>query len=219
MVYSSGELEEIENLIETNFLVMVTNKEKSLNTAYLVVLKSKTEMKEKEASLNSFDIFDEKTVKEFEENPDSSKYPMSLFHYYENGTIKDIDLPEEMGKEDAQNMIDLINNVVPNLIRNKTDDDNNGVIIQTKNDNEKQYLTENEIPKEFTDKYTNSTFKGSIITKEIERDIQNETINEIRANTSLFLETQEEEENKNYIDFGLKNFFYNSSSTIILTEI
>lgn len=219
LAYTSGELEEIENFIETNFLVMVTNKKELLNTAYLVIINSKTEMKDKEASLNSFNIFDEKTVKEFEENPDGSKYPMSVFHFYENGTIKDINLPKEMRKEDAQNMIDLINNVVPKLTRNKTEDYNNGVIIKTKNDKKKKAFTENEIPKEFTDKYTNSRFKGSKIVKDVEREVENDKISEIRANTSLFLETQKEEENKNFIDLGIKNFYYNSSSKIILTQI
>ena len=80
-------------------------------------------------------------------------------------------------------------------------------------------MKEYENPKEFTDKYTNTTFKGSKITKEVERDIENETISEINTNTNLYLETQEEKDNKNYIDFGFKNFYYNSSTKIILRQI
>ena len=123
MAYTSGELEEIDTLVETDFAVMLTSKEESLNTANLVILKSKTKIKDEEASLNSFDIFDEKVVKEFEENPNGTKYPMSEFHFFENGTIYDINLPEEMNKEEAQNMVDLINNVIPKLTRNKTEDE------------------------------------------------------------------------------------------------
>ena len=219
MAYSSGELEELENKIQTDFAVMLTNKKDSLNTANIVLLKSKTRMKDKEASLNSFNIFDETIVKEFEENPDGSKYPLAEFHFFDNGTIYDINLPEEMTKEEAQNMVDLINNVIPKLIRNKTEDDNNGIKIKTKSFRTKQSLTEYENPKEFTDKYTNTTFKGSKITKEIEREIENETISEINTNTNLYLETQEEKDNNIYIDFGFKNFYYNSSSKIILTQI
>ena len=63
MAYTSGELEEIDTLVETDFAVMITSKEESLNTANLVILKSKTKIKDEEASLNSFDIFDKKVVK------------------------------------------------------------------------------------------------------------------------------------------------------------
>ena len=219
LAYTSGELEELENKVQTDFAVMLTNKEDSLNTANIVLLKSKTRMKDKEASLNSFDIFNQTVVKEFEENPDGSKYPIAEFHFFDNGTIYDINLPEEMTKEEAQNMVDLINNVIPKLTRNKTEDDNNGIKIKTTKSRKKQSLTEYENPKEFTDKYTNTTFKGSKITKEVEREIENETISEINTNTNLYLETQEEKDNNNYFDFGFKNFYYNSSSKIILRQI
>ena len=219
LAYTSGELEELENKVQTDFAVMLTNKEDSLNTANIVLLKSKTRMKDKEASLNSFDIFNKTIVKEFEENPDGSKFPIAEFHFFDNGTINDINLPEEMTKENAQNMVDLINNVIPKLTRNKTEDYNNGIKIKTKKSRKKQSLTEYENPKEFTDKYTNTTFKGSKITKEVEREIENETISEINTNTNLYLETQEEKDNKNYIDFGFKKFYYNSSSKIMLRQI
>ena len=219
MAYTSGELEELENKVQTDFAVMLTNKEDSLNTANIVLLKSKTRIKNKEASLNSFDIFDENVVKEFEENPDGSKFPIAEFHFFDNGTIYDINLPEEMTKEEAQNMVDLINNVIPKLTRNKTEDENNGIKIRKTKSRKKQSLTEYENPKEFIDKYTNTTFKGSKITKEVEREIENETISEINTNTNLYLETQEEKDNNNYFDFGFKNFYYNSSSKIILRQI
>jgi hypothetical protein len=219
LAYTSGELEELKNKVQTDFAVMLTNKEDSLNTANIVLLKSKTRMKDKEASLNSFDIFDKTVVKEFEENPDGSKYPIAEFHFFDNGTIYDINLPEEMTKEEAQNMVDLINNVIPKLTRNKTEDENNGIKIRKTKSRKKQSLTEYENPKEFIDKYTNTTFKGSKITKEVEREIENETISEINTNTNLYLETQEEKDNNNYFDFGFKNFYYNSSSKIILRQI
>jgi len=219
LAYTSGELEELENKVQTDFAVMLTNKNDSLNTANIVLLKSKTRIKDKEASLNSFDIFNQTVVKEFEENPDGSKYPIAEFHFFDNGTIYDINLPEEMTKEEAQNMVDLINNVIPKLTRNKTEDENNGIKIRKTKSRKKQSLTEYENPKEFIDKYTNTTFKGSKITKEVEREIENETISEINTNTNLYLETQEEKDNKNYFDFGFKNFYYNSSSKIILRQI
>ena len=70
MTYTSCDLEELENKVQTDFVVMLTNKKDSLNTANIVLLKSKTRMKDKKAYLNSFNIFDENIVKEFEENPE-----------------------------------------------------------------------------------------------------------------------------------------------------
>ena len=217
LAYTSGEFQEKEQLTETDFVVMVTDKEQLpnkviLNTAALIPLKSKVKMENKEADLSAFNIFDEKTVKEFEENPDGSKYTMALIHFYENGTIKDINLPKEMDKDSAQNMVDLINNVITKLYRNKTEDDINGIQIKTKTDRKKKSLIEYEPPKEFEDKHTKTHFKGSRITKTVERDIEDDQLTEIRANTNLVLETQKEE--KDYIDFGLKNFHFDSSSKI-----
>ena len=51
----------------------------------------------------------------------------------------------------------------------------------------------------------------------MEREIENETIIKINTNINLYVETQEEKDNKNYIDFGFKKFYYNSYSKIILT--
>ena len=217
LAYTSGEFQEKEQLTETDFVVMVTDKEQLpnkviLNTAALIPLKSKVKMENKEADLNAFNIFDEKAVKEFEENPDGSKYTMALIHFYENGTIKDINLPKEMDKDSAQNMVDLINNVITKLYRNKTEDDINGIQIKTKTDRKKKSLIEYEPPKEFEDKRTKTHFKGSRITKTVERDLEDDQLTEIRANTNLVLETQKEEED--YIDFGLQNFHFDSSSKI-----
>ena len=57
---------------------------------------------------------------------------MAEFHFYDNGTIENIYLPEEMSKDEAQNMVDFINNVIPKLSRNKTDDNKKGIIYQYK---------------------------------------------------------------------------------------
>lgn len=37
-----------------------------------------------------------------------------------------------MSKDEAQNMVDFINNVIPKLSRNKTDDNKKGIIYQYK---------------------------------------------------------------------------------------
>ena len=50
----------------------------------------------------------------------------------------------------------------------------------------------------------------------MERDIEDDKITEIRAKTNLYFETQKEE--NDYIDFGIKDFYYDTSSVIVATE-
>ena len=220
--YSSGELNERVQKITTNFLVTITDKEtlpnnEILTKATIVLLQSKAESEGNDVPLSTFDIFNENILKEFENNPNDEKYQMAVFSFYESGAIKDINLPKGMNKEDAQNIIDLINNVVPKLTRNKKEDNENGLEITTRTGKKKKTFVEYQPPKEYIDKYTKSQFKGSKITKTVERDIEDEKITEIRTNTNLFLETQKED-TENYIEFGLKDFYYDTSSVIVATE-
>lgn len=104
MTYTGGEFDEKEQKIETDFVVIVTDKKSlenndTLNIAALVILDSKIKIEDKEAPLYSFNIFEEKIVQEFEEEPNGTKNPMAIFHFYKNGTKKDILLPEEMDKD------------------------------------------------------------------------------------------------------------------------
>ena len=48
------------------------------------------------------------------------------------------------------------------------------------------------------------------------RNIEDEKITEIRAKTNLYFETEKEE--NDYIDFGIKDFYYDTSSVIVATE-
>ena len=144
--YSSGELDERVQTIEKQFVVTVTDKEELpdnviLNTATLIVLKSNIELEGKQAPLNSFNISDKKVVEEFEKNPNGEKYPVAIFRFYENGTIKEINLPKEMDKENAESIIDLIDNIIPKLIRNRTEDKEKGIEINTRSDRKKRRIT------------------------------------------------------------------------------
>ena len=219
--YTSGELNERVQNVKTNFAVMLTDKEPLpkddfLYTAYIVLLQSNVELEGQQAPLNSFDISDEKVIKEFEQNPNSGKYPMAVFRFYESGVLKDINVPKDMDKTDAQNIIDLINNVIPKLKRNPEEDKEDGLEIKTRTGKKKKTYVEYQPPKEYVDKYTKAQFKGSKITKTVERDVEDEKITEIRTNTNLFLETQKEEQD--YIDFGIKDFYYDTASVIVATE-
>lgn len=224
MTFSQGDApEEKEQILETDFVVMITDKKETenkdiLNTATLIPLASTVKAEGKEAIADSFNIFDENIVKEFEANPDGSKYPMAKFHFYENGTIKDIQLPKEMDRLSAENMVELIENVIPKLTRNRAEDEKNGLEIKTKNGKKKKTFIEYQPTKEFVDRYTSSKYEGSKFTKSVERVIEDEKLSEINSKTELYLETQAPEDKNNYIDFGIKDFHVDSSSKIISTK-
>ena len=128
VLYTSGDSQEHEQITETNFVVILTDRKKinttrgresHINNATLIVLDSKIKIGEKQTNLNFFNIFDEKQLTEFESNPSGSVYPMAQFSYYENGTIIDINLPGDMDRYNAQSIKELINNVIPKLSRKK----------------------------------------------------------------------------------------------------
>ena len=220
---TDGQIQQSEQTTETKFVVMIMDRlnlrnDDYLSTAGLIVLDSKVKMEGKEANLDSLNIFDEEVMKKFEENQDGQNYPIAIFHFYKNGTLKDIQLPLNSSKNDIQNMEDLINNIVPKLVRNKSEDEDNGIEITKRENNKKKSFTEYSPQKEYVDKYTKTRIKGSKITKKVERDIQGEKLTEIRANTNLFLETQKEE-NETYLDFGIENFDFNISSNITAIEV
>ena len=226
VVYTSGESDEQEQIVDTNFVVFITDKTvndnytnnitSNMNNGTLVILESKVKYGEKETNLSSFDIFDEKQIKDFESNPNGSLYPMAKFSYFENGTIIDINLPEDMDQYNAQAMIELINNVVPKLSRNKTEDKKKGLTVAAKKRSNGDTLTEIQAPKEYADKFTGEEYKGSKFGKKTEVDVENEKIKKVSTNTSLVLETQKE--NEDTLDFGLQNFTYDITSEIKSTK-
>ena len=222
LAYNTGESRESEQIIDSKFVVMIMDRQNLenddyLNTAGLIILESKIQMEGKEAELDSLNIFDDEVMKEFEENPESSKYPMAIFHFYKNGTLKDIKVPANSTKDDIQNMVDLIKKVAPKLTRNRTEDENNGIKITTKETDKIKSFNEIELQKEYVDKYTNSSIKGSKITNKIERDIEDEKLTEVRSDTNLYFETEKKKDDT-YLDLGLENLKFDVSSKIISYE-
>ena len=111
--FANGQNEEKKFLISSNFVVVLTdrkelNKGDFLNTAALVILDSRMKTDEEETELTKFPIFDEATIKELEANPNGSKYPMGIFTFYEDGTLGDIKVPDNMDKYNAESIIELI---------------------------------------------------------------------------------------------------------------
>ena len=223
MLYSNGQSQETEQVIDSKFVVMITERlhlenNDYLNTAALIILESKVQMEGKEAELDSLNIFDEEVMKKFETSEENTKYPTAIFHFYENGTLKDIKLPINSSKDEIQTMVDLINEVIPKLIRNKTEDDKKGIQITSKGDKKIKSFKEYEPQKEFVNKYTNSSIKGSKITKAVERNVENKKLTKVISNTSLYMETQKKEEDT-YLNLGIDNLYFNVSSKILPYEM
>jgi hypothetical protein len=213
--FTSGITQDNEQKIYTNFMVMQKDRKELknndfLNTATLVILDTKLENKNELKEINSFNIYHEENIKEFESNPDGAKYPMAVFSFYENGTIADILLPNNMDNYNAQTIIELIESVVPKLTRNRTEDISNGLEINTLKRNKKKVFVESISPREIPD------FKGSRFVKSIEREIDNEQLTKIKTQANLELKT-ELEENEN--SFGLKDFKYETKSEIVSTGL
>ena len=208
--FVSGVSDNQEHTIYTNFMVMITGKEGFLNTAILVILDTKVKFEKNFKDINTFDIFDEEKIKEVIANPDGSKYPLGVFSFYENGTIVDIKLPNNMDEYYANTINELIENVIPKLSRNRTEDISNGLNIKTKKDKKKSTIVESQSPIEVPE------MKGSKFVKSVERDIENEQITNIRSESNVALES---EPNSDEEVFGIKDFYLDQKIEIISTGI
>ena len=211
--FTSGITEEKDHIIYTNFMVTQTERKELenndyLNTATLVVLDSKLKMENEFKEVTSFNIFEQSKIDEFKSNPIGSKYPMAIFSFYENGTITDIQLPNNMDSYNAKAIIELIDNIIPKLTRNRKEDISNGLNIETKKDRNKRTLVETQAPKELNE------FRGSRFVKSIEREIENEKLTKINSNSNVDLHTQTDNDEA---DFGLKDFFFEQKSEIVST--
>ena len=133
VAFANGQNEEKKFSISSNFVIVLTERKELekgdfLNTAALVVLDSNMKNDEKDIELTKFHIFDEATIKELEANPNGSRYPIGIFTFHEDGTLGDINLPDNMDKYNADSIIELIKNVIPKLTRNRTEDMSNGLL-------------------------------------------------------------------------------------------
>ena len=212
-VFSKGIKEDVEIIIKNNFMVLITdrnqiNKDDYINTAYLVILNSTVKINGTEEKLTSFNIFDSNVLKELELYPNlnSTKYPMAIFSFYENGTLIDIQLPDNMDKFNFNIICELIENVIPKLSRNRTEDISNGLNIKNIKNKKSNTLVESYMPKSYL------SFEGSKHSKIVERKIEDEQIMNIKVNNSAFFQTIKENENDD--DLGIKSLYANSASEI-----
>ena len=112
-----------------------------------------------------------------------------------------------MDKFNADSIVELIGNVIPKLTRNKTEDMSNGLEIKDIKNNKVRTIIETQAPREYP------TVKGSIYSKVVERDIEDDQITNIRVNSDAYF--QSDDEDLNNFDLGIRDFKYNTKSEII----
>ena len=184
--FTSGDAEEKEVTLTTNFMVVQNEKVDDLNKASIFILDSRLKSEAQEKEINS-EIW-----------------------FFDNGKIKDIKLPSNIDQHNANSIIELVESVVPKLTRNRTEDEDNGLEINTRKDKNKKTMVETQEPRELPN------FRKSRFGKTIERDIEDGQITNIRTNSKLELTTQKE--NDDEISFGIQNFFFDQKSEIVLTK-
>ena len=217
--YNNGKkIENVQN-IDTDFMVSITEKKDSKNDAILIILESRGKFEEdKEEIINSFNIFNEETLKEFDSNPDESKYQIAKFTYFDNGTIIDILLPKNMDEDNAQILMGIIEGVTPKLTRNKTEDLYSGINIEVSDlkegEGKSQIITQSN--KVYVDKFTKKEFKGSKYRSIVKINFKDKMIKNIESQTNLLLKN--EIENKNSINIGLDSVDIQINSNITLTK-
>ena len=209
--FTNGVHEKKLAYVTSTFVVVLTDrkkiaKDKFLDTASLIILDSTLKQEGAESELTRFQIFDKKTLEDLETNPNGSKYPMAMFKFYEDGTIEEIKVPDNMDKYNADNIVELIQNVIPKLTRNRTEDMSKGLEIKEKKKKNKRTIVETQAPRTYAD------LKGSRYSKYVETDIENDQVSNIRIDSSAYFQTPDEDiENA---DLGIKDFLYDTHSEI-----
>ena len=113
-----------------------------------------------------------------------------------------------MNKYNAHTIIELIEDVIPKLTRNRTEDISNGLEIKNKKGKKNNTLVESHSPREIEE------FRDSKFSKSVERVIENEKLTSIQSNASISLQTKLRE---GEIPFGFQSFDYDQKSKIIST--
>ena len=210
-VFTDGHIEKKEYILDTNFVVFLTDKKENMNTASLILLSSVANVDEEVKELPHLNLFDEKVIKEIEADPDGSKYPMAVFKFDDDGKIEEIKLPNNMDEYDAQTVLELIEKVIPRLSRSRQEDMSNGLEIKTKKSKNKRIIVQNEAPKQI------ETFKGSKVSRIVKTEIEDDQITSIESDSDIHMQSEPEEEDE--IIFGPQDFKMNMKSNIVSKEV
>jgi len=196
--------------LDSKFVVFLTEKKDNLNTAILVLLSSKMKSEEGVNQLGHLNIFDENEIKEFEANPDGSKYPIAVFKFYDDGKIEEIKLPNNMDEYNAESIIELIEKIIPNVSINKNEDMSKGLDIITRKHKNGKVLVQKEVPRQY------GNFKGSKYSKSVRTEIEDNQVINIQTNSNIQLISQPDD---GQIIFGPKDFTFDFKSDIVSQEI
>ena len=208
--FENGPTENKQYVLDSNFVVFLTEKKENLNTAILVLLDSNMSSEEGQTELGHLNIFDEKEIKELEANPDGSKYPLAVFKFNDDGKIEEIKLPNNMDEYNAESIVELIEKVIPKLSRNRQEDMSNGLDIKTRKSKNKRTIVQRQTPRQY------EAFKGSSSAKVVRTEIEDDQITRIESNSNIQLHSQPEEEQ---IIFGPKDFSFDLRSNIESKEV
>ena len=129
-------------IVDTNFAVFITDKEKNKNTASLVILNAQATEDGKIKDLPHINMFDENEVKELYANPDGAKYPMAVFTFDDEGKILEIKLPNNLDEYHAETIVELIEKVIPKLSGNKNEDMSKGLEVKATKSNNKRTIVQ-----------------------------------------------------------------------------
>ena len=129
-------------IVDTNFAVFITDKEKNKNTASLVILNAQATEDGKIKDLPHINMFDENEVKELYANPDGAKYPMAIFTFDDEGKILEIKLPNNMDEYHAETIVEFIEKVIPKLSGNKNEDMSKGLEVKATKSNNKRTIVQ-----------------------------------------------------------------------------
>ena len=204
-----GVTQQKEYIIDTNFVVYITDKTEKMNTAFLVFLSATIQGDDGLKNLPHLNIFDENEKKEVVANPDGSKYPIAKFRFDDDGEIEAIYLPDNMDEYHAEIILDLIEKVITKLARNKKEDMSKGLDIRTIKSKNKRIIVQTEAPKQYIE------FKGSRYTRTVKTEIENDQIKNIKSDTDVYLQSQPEE---GELIFGPKDMKFNMKSEITSNE-
>ena len=213
--FTNGVIQEKEYILNTDFVVFLTNREenenkKFFNTAILILLDSKMIYENGEKNLPHLNIFDEAQLKELESSPEGAKYPIAVFKFNDDGEIKEIIVPKNLDEYNTETLNELIEKVVPKLSRNKTEDISKGLQIETSKNKNKRTIVQKESPKQFY------SFRNSQYSKLVKTDIEDEQISKIETDSNVQLKSVPE---NGELVFGPKEFNYNIKSDIVSKEV
>lgn len=209
--------EMINQTIATDFLVTINYKKKLnyfgvINYLYNATLILFNQLHDKEIN-QGLNIDDKNIIKQIINHPENYLQSIVKFAFYENGSLAEIYLSNDIDFFNASSMIDLIENIIPKISRKLYNEFTEENIKYTYEENKNiKILSETQEKKDFEDKYSKITFKGSLFNKKIKRRFKNNKIERIsyESEINLFPGNYTEKEKDLFNDIGINSIKINS---------